>query len=177
MKFRTRLFLTSVTVAAATLLVVALAHGVVLAVLVSSFGAVSGGHFNPAVTLGLWIAGQIDAVKGLAYVVAQLLGGAAAGFALAAHWSTLLVVIAFFALIYAPTMERERANISGRFPEAYAAYEQNVPAFFPRPLPWRGGSGADSTPFSLALYMSHGEWKAALGFVLAVGWLVFRMER
>jgi MIP family channel proteins len=68
---------------AATLLIVALAHGVVLAVLVSSFGAVSGGHFNPAVTLGLWIAGQIDAVKGVAYMVAQLVGGAAAGFALA----------------------------------------------------------------------------------------------
>jgi MIP family channel proteins len=68
---------------AATLLIVALAHGVVLAVLVSSFGAVSGGHFNPAVTLGLWIAGQVDAMKGVAYMVAQLVGGAAAGFALA----------------------------------------------------------------------------------------------
>ncbi|MEX0629776.1 MAG: aquaporin [Chloroflexota bacterium] len=68
---------------AATLLVVALAHGVVLAVLVSSLGAVSGGHFNPAVTLGLWVAGKIDTAKGAAYVVAQLLGGAAAGFALA----------------------------------------------------------------------------------------------
>jgi len=68
---------------AGTLLVVALAHGVVLAVLVSSLGAVSGAHFNPAVTLGLWVAGKIDAAKGLAYVVAQLVGGAAAGFALA----------------------------------------------------------------------------------------------
>lgn len=68
---------------AATLLIVAFAHGIVLAVLVSSLGAVSGGHFNPAVTLGLWIAGQIDLVKGAAYLVAQLLGGAAAGFALA----------------------------------------------------------------------------------------------
>jgi MIP family channel proteins len=67
---------------AATLLIVALAHGVVLAVLVSSFGAVSGGHFNPAVTLGLWIAGQIDVVKGIGDMVAQLLLGAAAGFAL-----------------------------------------------------------------------------------------------
>jgi MIP family channel proteins len=69
--------------AAATLLIVALAHGVVLAVLVSTFGAVSGGHFNPAVTLGLWVAGKIDVGKGLAYMVAQLLGGVAAGFALA----------------------------------------------------------------------------------------------
>ncbi|HEX9738983.1 MAG TPA: aquaporin [Candidatus Limnocylindria bacterium] len=68
---------------AAALLVVALAHGVVLAVLVSALGAVSGGHFNPAVTLGLWVAGKIDAAKGAAYVVAQLLGAAAAGFGLA----------------------------------------------------------------------------------------------
>lgn len=68
---------------AAASIVVALAHGVVLAVLVSSFGAVSGGHFNPAVTLGLWVAGKIDGVKGVAYIAAQLLGGAAAGFALA----------------------------------------------------------------------------------------------
>lgn len=68
---------------AATLLIVALAHGVVLAVLVSSLGAVSGGHFNPAVTLGLAVAGLIGPVKGAAYLVAQLFGGVAAGFALA----------------------------------------------------------------------------------------------
>jgi len=74
---------------AAALLVVALAHGVVLAVLVSSLGAVSGGHFNPAVTLGLWIAGKIDPVRGLAYMAAQLLGGAAAGFALAAFFGSV----------------------------------------------------------------------------------------
>lgn len=68
---------------AAALLIVALAHGLVLAVLVSSLGAVSGAHFNPAVTLGLWVAGKIDTAKGLAYVIAQLVGSAAAGFALA----------------------------------------------------------------------------------------------
>jgi glycerol uptake facilitator-like aquaporin len=32
---------------------IALAHGLALAVMVSAFGAVSGGHFNPAVTFGL----------------------------------------------------------------------------------------------------------------------------
>src|SRR6266571_8546816 len=55
----------------------------------------------------------------------------AAGFAIAAHWALLLVVVAFFVFVYGPTMERERANISGRFPEAYARYAQNVPAFVP----------------------------------------------
>ena len=67
---------------AAALLTVALAHGLVLAVLVSSLGAVSGAHFNPAVTLGLWVAGKIDAARGAAYFVAQMLAAAAAGYAL-----------------------------------------------------------------------------------------------
>jgi MIP family channel proteins len=67
---------------AAVLLTIAFAHGLVLAVLVSSFGAVSGGHFNPAVTLGLWVAGKVDVVRGGAYFVAQMIAAAAAGYAL-----------------------------------------------------------------------------------------------
>jgi protein-S-isoprenylcysteine O-methyltransferase Ste14 len=59
----------------------------------------------------------------------------AAGFAVAWHWALLLLVVAFFVLIYAPTMQRERANIAGRFPEDYEAYALNVPAFVPRPTP------------------------------------------
>jgi len=61
---------------------VALAHGLALAVLVSALGAVSGGHFNPAVTFGVWITGRIEPVRAALYVVAQLVGGLAAGFAL-----------------------------------------------------------------------------------------------
>jgi protein-S-isoprenylcysteine O-methyltransferase Ste14 len=99
----------------------------------------------------------------------------AAGFALAAHWSLLLLVAAFFALIYVPTMERERANIAGRFPEAYAEYQRHVPAFFPRLTPWRGGS-EPGQGFSSALYMKHGEWKAALGYAGALVVLVLRVR-
>jgi MIP family channel proteins len=51
-------------------------------VLVSALGAVSGGHFNPAVTFGVWITGRIEPVRAALYVVAQLIGGLAAGFAL-----------------------------------------------------------------------------------------------
>jgi aquaporin Z len=64
------------------LLGIALAHGLILAVMVSSLGAVSGGHFNPAVTFGLWIAGKIDARRSVMYVVAQLIGAVLAGGAL-----------------------------------------------------------------------------------------------
>jgi len=98
-----------------------------------------------------------------------------AGFAIAAHWALLLVVIAFWAFVYAPTMERERVNISDRFPEAYAAYSKNVPVFVPRVTPWREES-SDGNGFSLALYMKHGEWKGLLTYLLAMGWLALRMS-
>ena len=69
---------------AAGLIVVALAHGLVLAVLVSSLGAVSGAHFNPAVTFGVWLAGQMPTRRAIAYVIAQLIGGIAAALAVRA---------------------------------------------------------------------------------------------
>jgi protein-S-isoprenylcysteine O-methyltransferase Ste14 len=99
----------------------------------------------------------------------------AAGFAIAAHWALLLVVIAFWVFVYAPTMERERANISGRFPEAYERYSRNVPSFVPRMKPWRDDP-ASHGGFSPALYMKHGEWKALLTYLLAMAWLALRMS-
>jgi MIP family channel proteins len=66
------------------LLGVALAHGLALAVLVSALGPVSGGHFNPAVTLAVWIMGRITPTRVALYLVAQLIGGLAAGLALKA---------------------------------------------------------------------------------------------
>jgi protein-S-isoprenylcysteine O-methyltransferase Ste14 len=99
----------------------------------------------------------------------------AAGFAIIGHWSLLLLVIAFFALVYAPTIEREREHIRARFPEAYPEYERNVPAFFPRPFPWRGG-GASEKQFSLRLYLRHREWRAALAFVAVLAFLAFRVR-
>jgi protein-S-isoprenylcysteine O-methyltransferase Ste14 len=98
----------------------------------------------------------------------------AAGFAVAAHWALLLVVVAFFVLIYAPTIQREKANIAGRFPGAYEAYASNVPAFVPRPTPWKATHPEDEGAFSLDLYMKHGEWKAGLTFVLVIAWLIYR---
>jgi MIP family channel proteins len=66
------------------LIVIALAHGLALAVLVSALGAVSGAHFNPAVTFGVWIAGQIPSRRAVSYVLAQLIGGIAAAWSLRA---------------------------------------------------------------------------------------------
>lgn len=99
-----------------------------------------------------------------------------AGFAIAAHWGLLLVVIAFWAFVYAPTMERERANIRERFPEAYDRYSANVPAFIPRVTPWKHEEASEGG-FSAELYMKHGEWKAGITYLLMMGWLAFRMTR
>ncbi len=64
------------------LLGVALAHGLAIAVMVSATGGISGGHLNPAVTFGVLLGGKIGLKDSLAYWVAQLAGGAAAGFLL-----------------------------------------------------------------------------------------------
>ena len=57
---------------------IALAHGLVLAIMVSVVGEISGGHVNPAVTIGLWVAGKVPTARAAVYIVAQLLGGVVA---------------------------------------------------------------------------------------------------
>jgi aquaporin Z len=72
----------SVVIAAANaggylgLIGVALAHGLVLATFVSNLGHVSGAHFNPAVTMAVWVGGKIESQRAVVYVVAQLAGAA-----------------------------------------------------------------------------------------------------
>ncbi|MET3369329.1 aquaporin [Arthrobacter sp. M2012083] len=53
---------------------VALATGLAVTVAMLAFGYVSGGHFNPGITLGNLIAGRIRAVAAVAYVAAQIIG-------------------------------------------------------------------------------------------------------
>lgn len=59
---------------------VALAHGFVIFVMVLAYGHFSGTHINPAITIGLWLAGKTDAMKAGLYIVAQLLGAIVGGF-------------------------------------------------------------------------------------------------
>jgi len=63
---------------AASLTSVALAHGFTIAVMVAALGAISGGHFNPAVTFGFVITGRMGARLGLVYWAAQLSGATVA---------------------------------------------------------------------------------------------------
>jgi len=53
---------------------IALAHGLAIGLLVTAAGHISGGHFNPAVTLGMVAARRLDIKDAAAYIVAQLVG-------------------------------------------------------------------------------------------------------
>lgn len=57
---------------------VALAQGFTMAIVVSGLAHISGGFFNPAVTVGLWVTGKVDSARAGAYILAQLAGSAAA---------------------------------------------------------------------------------------------------
>jgi aquaporin Z len=62
------------------------AIGSILMVMIFAGGHVSGGHFNPAVTLAVWLRGKCDAKDAVPYWIAQLLAGLVAA----------LIVVAIF---------------------------------------------------------------------------------
>ncbi len=57
------------------LLGVSLAFGLTVMTLVYGLGHISGAHFNPAVSFGLWIGGRFEGKELLPYILAQVLGG------------------------------------------------------------------------------------------------------
>lgn len=65
----------ALAIGSANLLGVALAHGLVIVVFIYAYGHLSGTHINPAVTLGLLIAGEIEFVAAIGYWIVQFLGG------------------------------------------------------------------------------------------------------
>ena len=60
---------------------VALAFGLTVLTMAYAVGGISGGHFNPAVTLGLAAAGKFNDPKEIvSYIISQVLGGILAAF-------------------------------------------------------------------------------------------------
>ncbi|KAB8306254.1 aquaporin Z [Erwinia endophytica] len=58
---------------------VSLAFGLTVLTMAFAVGHISGGHFNPAVTLGLWAGGRIGFKDVIPYIIAQVIGGIVAG--------------------------------------------------------------------------------------------------
>src|ERR1700748_769698 len=85
----------------AGLVAVAFAVGLSVLAMAYAVGPISGGHFNPAVTCGLVAAGRCPAGKAIPYIIAQVIGGAAApasfyvilqGAPAAGKWNTFLAI-------------------------------------------------------------------------------------
>jgi MIP family channel proteins len=66
------------------LLGIAVAHGLAIGIMVSAIGHISGGHLNPAVTIGFWVTRRISTFGALLYWVSQLAGAVAAAYLLRA---------------------------------------------------------------------------------------------
>jgi len=61
---------------------VSLAFGLTVLTMIYAVGHISGGHFNPAVSFGLWSAGKFETSSLVPYIIAQVVGGIAGAFVL-----------------------------------------------------------------------------------------------
>jgi protein-S-isoprenylcysteine O-methyltransferase Ste14 len=136
----------------------------------------------PVSLLGLalraWAAGhlakdrQLAATGPYAYIRNPLYAGTllvALGIVIASRsvWLALIFAVAFL-LVYLPAIELEEQHLCEIFPE-YGAYAAHVRRFVPA-AKWP----AAGTRFSSALYLNNQEYKALLGFLVAVGWLIWK---
>lgn len=80
-------------------------------------------------------------------------------------WLGIIFVICFF-LVYLPAIELEEQHLRDIFPE-YAAYAARVRRFVPL-AKWPGAQAR----FSRALYLRNEEYKALVGFLVALAWLI-----
>ncbi|CAI8405204.1 MAG: Aquaporin Z [Marine Group II euryarchaeote MED-G33] len=69
----------AIWVSGGDLLTVAVAHGMILSVMVTATMNISGGHINPAITIGFMATKRIDSKLGMKYIAAQLAGALLAG--------------------------------------------------------------------------------------------------
>src|SRR5258705_7228272 len=61
------------------LIAIAFAHGLTVMAFAFAYGPVSGGHFNPSVTIGVLAAGAMRTGEAIGYIVVQLIGGGRRG--------------------------------------------------------------------------------------------------
>lgn len=99
---------------------IALAHGLAIGLLIMAGGHISGGFFNPAVTIGMVVTRRIDPATAVAYIIAQL-AGALAG--------TLVIFMSF------PSEMRDAVNdgvpaVGAGFSSGNALVAEIVTTFF-----------------------------------------------
>lgn len=90
----------------------------------------------------------------------------AVGAAIAVHsvWAAVLMLI-YFALVYAFVMRREEMELRGKHGAAFDRYAASVPLFFPQISAARQPA-SPQTAFSWAQYKKNHEYEAAAGFLM-----------
>lgn len=125
-----------------------------------------------------WAAGHLSKNEDLAtsgpyaYIRNPLYAGTllvAAGVVIACRSFMLALIAAIvFLLVYLPAIELEEQHLRKIFP-LYGSYAEQVHRLWPT-RHWKAGTGS----FSWALYAKNKEHKAALGFAVALLWMVWR---
>jgi len=77
-------FLRSTGQGAITTLGLALAYGLAVGIMVTALAHISGGHLNPAITIGFWVTKRLSTTLTLLYWIVQILGAVAAAYLIAA---------------------------------------------------------------------------------------------
>jgi len=126
-----------------------------------------------------WAAGHLAKNKDLAvsgpyaYLRNPLYAGTlltAAGLVVSASsWYLVPIFAGVFLMIYLPAIELEEQHLRNIFP-GYANYAEKVNRFLPfRKWPQPGAR------FQISLYRKNEEYKAALGFLAALAWLIWKL--
>jgi hypothetical protein len=96
------------------------------------------------------------------------------GFTIASGRLTLgLLFAALFLGIYLPVMRVEASKMAELFGNEFETYRRSVPLFFPRLTPFRQNESATNR-FDGRLYLRYREYRAALGLVVAWGFLLIK---
>ncbi len=101
--------------------VIGLLHVFVLTMLVYTLGGVSGGHFNPAVTIAMTVARRITPSQAAPYIVAQLLGAIAGAFLVKALLSNEAEAVGYGATVVSNRVF-EGSAFSGMIAEGIGAF-------------------------------------------------------
>jgi protein-S-isoprenylcysteine O-methyltransferase Ste14 len=95
------------------------------------------------------------------------------GFTIASgRWWLGVLFVALFLGIYLPVMRVESGTLAQLFGEGFQEYAAAVPVFLPRATPYRNEQ--DRKVFDRSLYLRYREYRAALGLMIAWGFLVFK---
>ena len=130
--------------------------------------------------LRLWASGHIDKTRALAtggpyahtrnpLYLGSLLIGLGLAVAAASPWP-VLAVAGYFAAFYPALISSEAEFLRGRFPDAYADWEREVPLFLPR----LGAGGPRRTRFDWQRVRSNKEWRTTAAIPLVAALLYAR---